>query len=181
MPPRKNSIEKKYFEWMYKQVCSEYNLTGPHSFRKLITFLHSVEFVITNRKDINRATDGEKLRYTFAYDTGCACADSYLDGPCSVLEMMIVLANRCEALMDNPKYGDRTKQWFWRMVASLGLNGMTDSQFDEEQAKDIIERFLCHEYEPDGRGGLFTVKRFDDDIRKLEIWDQMCAYLNSIM
>lgn len=176
------SVEKKYFEWMYEIVCGEYNKTGPYSFRKLMLYLHSVEFTFTNRRDINRAKDGEKLRYRFAYDTGCACADSYLEGPCSILEMMVALAIKCEEnYMDNPKFGNRTRQWFWRMVASLGLNGMTDAQYNQDEIDEIIKRFLKRNYEPDGCGGLFTVKNHDRDMRKIEIWDQMQAYLVNIM
>lgn len=177
----KSSVEKRYFEWMYRTVCGEYNLSGPHSFRKLITYLHSVEFTFKIRGDVNRAKDGEELRYRFAYDTGCACVDSHLERPCSVLEMMIALTLRCEAMMDNPRYGDRTRQWFWRMIASLGLNGMTDSQFDENEVEQVVDRLITRKYEPNGRGGLFTVKNCESDMRRIEIWDQMCAYLNTIM
>lgn len=179
---KRNNIENKYFEWMYTTVCGDYNTSGPHSFRELMLYLHSVTFTFTNRRDINRAKDGEDLRYRFAYDTGCANADSYLEGPCSVLEMMIALAIRCEeGYMDNPKYGNRTRQWFWRMIASLGLNGMTDSNFDREEAEKIVLRFLSRKYEPNGKGGLFTIKKHEGDVRKLEIWDQMCAYLRTIL
>lgn len=48
---------------------------------------------------------------------------SYLDNrPCSVLEMIIALAIRLEEhIMDDPDIGNRTGQWFWDMIVSLGL------------------------------------------------------------
>ena len=104
----------------------------------------------------------------------------YLDGPCSVFEMMVALAQRCEAVMDDPKIGDRTGQWFWGMIASLGLNGMSDNHYDEKYVKDVINRFLDREYEPNGKGGLFTIRNCEHDLRDVEIWYQLCWYLDTI-
>jgi hypothetical protein len=96
--------------------------------------------------------------------------------------MMIALAIRCEeSITDDPRKGDRTGQWFWGMVRNLGLGGMYNDIFDAQIADDIIERFLDREYEPDGRGGLFTIRDCDCDLRDAEIWHQLCWYLNTIM
>ena len=103
------------------------------------------------------------------------------DDPCSVLEMMIALAIRCEEnIMDNPEVGDRTGQWFWGMIANLGLGAMYNSRFDREYVDETIARFLNRDYDPDGKGGLFRVKNCDHDMRDMEIIDQLFRYLNSI-
>lgn len=100
---------------------------------------------------------------------------------CSVLEMMVALAIRCEeSIMDDPNMGDRTGQWFWGMVVNLGLGSMTDAFYDEQVVDDILARFLNRKYEPDGKGGLFTVRHCEQDLRKVEIWHQLCWYLDSI-
>ena len=104
----------------------------------------------------------------------------YLDGPCSVFEMMVALAQRCESVMDDPKIGDRTGQWFWGMIASLGLNGMSDNHYDEKYVNDVVNRFLDREYEPNGKGGLFTIRNCEHDLRDVEIWYQLCWYLDTI-
>ncbi|WP_407450054.1 hypothetical protein [Fibrobacter sp.] len=83
--------------------------------------------------------------------------------------------------MDDTRYGNRLTEWFWRMVTSLGLNGMADIRFDRDQAEDVIRRFLNREYDPDGRGGLFWIKNYDRDLRTVEIWWQLCWYLDSIV
>ena len=174
------NIEQEYFEWVYGLVCNNRYSEG-YSYRELLSYLHHVEFTYTIRKDSDRAEDGIDLRYRFAYDTGCGCADGYLEGPCSVLEMIVALAIRCEEqIMDDPRYGNRTAQWFWKMIRNLGLNGMTDERFDDRYAEDVIARFLNREYEPDGRGGLFTVKNCDYDLRYVEIWVIMLWYLDTI-
>ena len=105
-----------------------------------------------------------------------------LYGPCSVLEMMLGLAIRCEEdYMDNPVKGNRTGQWFWGMVVNLGLGAMDDSKFDKVFVEDAVRRFLNREYEPDGTGGLFKIRNCDRDLRYVEIWWQLCWYLDSIV
>ena len=96
--------------------------------------------------------------------------------------MMVALAIRCEEnIMDDPSYGNRTGQWFWGMIVNLGLGFMTDSRFDEKFVDDVIFRFLNREYEPDGKGGLFTVRNCKYDLRTVEIWYQMCWYLDTFV
>lgn len=176
----RNDILDEYFEWLFGLV-SDNRPTKHISFRKLLVRLHDTIFTYSIPKDQNRAEDGMSLRYRFA----CAHpyiedAELYLDGPCSMLEMMIALAIRCEEIMDNPDVGDRTGQWFWSMVVSLGLGAMTDKQFDRNLVDDILADFLRHNYEPNGRGGLFTIRRCNRDLRDVEIWVQLCWYLDSI-
>lgn len=176
----RTTISDEYFEWIYDKVCGD-RFPRNVSYRKLLMFLHDTEFIFFIPRDANRAEDGIGLRYRFAYDTGCACADSYLDGPCSVLEMMLALAIRCEEdIMDDPEVGDRTGQWFWGMITNLGLGSMYDARFDRRRTEEIVTRFLKRNYEPNGEGGLFTIKRCPYDLRDVEIWRQLCWYLDSI-
>ena len=81
--------------------------------------------------------------------------------------------------MDDTRYGNRVKQWFWSMLKNLGLNLMTDDIFDKKYAEQIITRFLNRQYERDGAGGLFCIPNCQDDLRDYEIWTQLCWYLNT--
>lgn len=183
-------INEEYFEWLYAKVCDTRSLAGGesydrfsegHTFRKLLLYLHSVEFVWELSKDGNRAEDGIGLRYHFTYDMGYdAHVSEYIEGPCSVLEMMVALAISMEDIMDDPRIGDRTGQWFWGMIVSLGLNGMYDRNFKERVVEDAVDRFLRREYRSDGRGGLFTIRKCDCDLRDVDILVQRNWYLNSI-
>lgn len=177
-----DQISNEYFEWMSNLVCGDRYSKGI-SYRKLLMHLHNTEFTYVIPKDENRADDGIGLRYRFAYEySGVEHVERYLKGPCSVLEMMIALSIRCEeSIMDDPKVGDRTGQWFWGMVTNLGLGSMTDDRFDKGFVQDVLTRFLKRKYEPDGRGGLFRVRHCDRDLRKAEIWYQLCWYLDSIV
>lgn len=175
----RSDIEKHYFEWMFDLVCSgRYNKRV--SFRMLLEYLHDVNFTYKLSRDANRAENGIDLRYQFAYETGQVGAERYIEGPCSVLEMMVALSIRCEEIMDDPAYGDRTAQWFWKMVVNLGLGGMTDDRYDEYYIEEVIQRFLNREYEPDGKGGLFRVKNCPYDLRREELWYQMCWAMDEI-
>lgn len=174
-------IRSDYFEWMYDLVCNG-RFAKTITYRNLLKFLHDVEFVYFVPYDENRAAEGIALRYRYCLLHNCEEKEKYLTGPCSVLEMMIALAIRCEEnIMDDPEKGDRTGQWFWGMITNLGLGSMSDSNYNEWLVNDVVTRFLEREYEPDGRGGLFTVKGWNRDMRTAEIWHQLMAYINSIM
>lgn len=178
----RDRISNDYFEWLSDIVCGE-RYSGAVSFRKLLMRLHAIEFRYSIPNDRNRAEGGMDLRYRFACGyRGIENADNYLDGPCSVLEMMVALCVRCEEdIMDDPLVGNRTGQWFWGMIVNLGLGSMTDARYDRRYVEDVIGRFLDRDYAPDGEGGLFTIRNCDRDLRDVEIWIQMLWYLDSIV
>ena len=173
-------INDEYFEWLCELIDSK-RFSKKVSYRKLLIHLHNIEFTWFISRDDNRADDGIQLRRRFALYRDDMAVIDYIQGPCSVLEMMVALAVRCEEwIMDNTQMGDRTGQWFWGMVNNLGLSPMRDSGFDRDYVDDAIARLLNREYEPDGRGGLFTVKHCEYDMRTVEIWTQLSWYLGSI-
>lgn len=181
----RNELNNEYFEWLCSIICNN-RYSKRLSYRKLLVYLHNTEFIFSIPKDENRAEDGIDLRYRFAlsnygYDHDVDYILHLLHGPCSVLEMMLALAIRCEEnIMDDPNIGDRTGQWFWDMVGNLGLGSMSDDRFDSVAVRNILYTFLNREYEPNGKGGLFTIRRCDRDLRTVEIWHQLCWYLDSI-
>ncbi len=180
----RDDIRNEYFEWLYGIVCGDRHSVAV-TFRKLLIVLHGTEFRYYVSRDENKAVDGMDLRYRFAvvnnYGHLTDEVVEMLAGPCSILEMMVALAIHCEEdIMDDPAYGDRTRQWFWNMVVNLGLGAMTDYNFDKEYIYEVLDRFLNRNYAPDGRGGLFTVRGCDVDLRTVEIEYQMLWYLNTI-
>ena len=172
-------VVNEYFDWLCDLIDSK-RFSKHISYRKLLMHLHNIEFTWFVLNDDNRADDGIQLRRKYSLAMDDLSLQRYLKGPCSVLEMMIALAVRCETFMDDDQLGDRTGQWFWGMVHNLGLNSMIDTRFDKDYVDDVIARFLNREYEPDGRGGLFTVKNSQHDLRTVEIWCQLSWYLGSI-
>lgn len=185
---RSNMTEEKfkeaYFEWIC-QLMTDNEYAPVSSYRKLLRHLHRIDFSYTMSTDSNRAEDGIELRYRFGYENGYmgAIVATYLDNsPCTMLEMMVALAIRCEEhIMDDPDIGNRTGKWFWEMIQSLGLIDMDDSHFDPRYVESIISVFTDRKYKRNGAGGLFTIKDTGKDLRKYEIWYQMCWYLNENM
>lgn len=172
----KQTLNKQYFDWMCGHVCDR-KYIGHASYYKLLNYLHSKTFTYTLIMDENRAMDGIDLRYRFAGDDG-----RFIVGDCSVLEMMVALSLRCEErIMADDETGNQTGRWFWEMIDNLGLESMYDDNFDKVYADGIIYKFLNRKYSPDGDGGLFTVRNRDVDLRKVEIWYQMCWYLDTII
>lgn len=181
----RNELNNAYFEWLYQLVCADEGYSRSMSYRKLLSRLHSIDFYYIHPMDGNRSEDGINLRYRFGDKNGYSdpIIANYLDDrPCSVLEMMVALAVRCEEhIMPDPDIGDRTGQWFWNMIVNLGLGSMCDVRFDEEYVDRIVDRFLNREYERNGKGGLFTVEHGRQDMRSVDIWYQMHGYLREIV
>lgn len=174
----RNKIEQEYFEWLYNYVCKG-RAHDKVSYKKLFYFLYDTEFSFYIRNDLNRAMDGIDLRYRFSIVKHDDHIMDILDGPCSVLEMMVALAVRCEeTIMSDPRYGDRTSQWFWNMLSNLGLSYMTDERYDEKVAAKKIYDFMERRYEPNGKGGLFYIRDCREDLRDIEIWTQLSWYLD---
>lgn len=176
-------INNEYFEWLFDLMCGN-RFSRQITYRRLLTHLHSIIFSYSIPHDANRASDGVDLRYRFILEhPNYRTSDlDYLDGPCTVFEMVAALAIRCEeTIMDDPTVGDRTRQWFWGMITNLGLGGMVDDRYDEQYVDAVITRFLNREYEPDGTGGLFTIPGCRYDLRNVEIWYQLNWYLDKLV
>lgn len=177
-------LNDAYFEWMYQLVCDD-RYSKRSSYRQLLSLLHNVDFRYSIAMDDNRAADGVDLRYRFGYECNHEDAKiaAYLDNrPCSVLEMMVALAMRCEEnIMNDPDVGDRIGQWFWTMIVNLGLGSMRDEEFDKDYTTEVIFRFLDRKYKRNGSGGLFMLEHSERDMRQVEIWHQMCWYLDDIL
>ena len=178
------AVENEYFEWMYHLVCNDKIQKRKISYRKLLRFLHSVVFVPKMERDENCRIHGLYFRHKFGYVAGYS--NEYIDEcfqgrACSVLEMMIALADKVESeITSNYLYGDRTSQWFWSMIISLGLNGMKDENFDERYCDAVIDSFLNRRYDYNGKGGLFTLEHPFNDMRYVDIWCQFMWYLNEV-
>ena len=140
--------------------------------------------------DANRAADGIELRGRFAEETGhdYRAIREYITSECSVLEMMVGLADRMEnGILGDFRLGNRTGLWFWTMVDNLGLLDFDRSRYDEWAVEDIIDRFLDRQYEPDGTGSLFKIgerwfnpptyltksQMYNENFLAIEIWYQM--------
>ena len=177
----KRDIINQYHFWLTGLVSDEYH---QRNYQALFDTLDDVEFIWSVSNDMNRAADGVDLRSRFAeeHNVDYRTIKTVLNRPCSVLEMMVGLACRCEdSIMGDDEYGDRTSHWFWGMITNMKLYRMDDEHYDDDFVQQVIEALLNRTYRRDGQGGLFTVPFPKKDLRKVEIWYQMCWYLNTIV
>lgn len=174
-----NQTEYEYREWL---VSLAFGLCeGFGDYRELFEYLYSREFIYTVPKDRNRVADGLCLRDTFSDAYGYFGIRDDLDMPCNTLEILVSIADRCEKqFMTDAELGDRTGMWMYSMLVSLGIADLTDGYFDVGTARKAIDVFLARSYCRNGRGGLFTVKNRNIDMRKVEIWNQMNCYLDEV-
>lgn len=175
-------VEEDYFNWLCEGVHID---QVERSYLLLARDLHSTIFYAVVPHDENRALDGMELREDYLGEMNCP---DYVDieGDCSVFEMLIGLAKRIGFETRNPTdlrmKSDRVGFWFWEMIDNLGLMDFDDDSYYElggaDAVDDILERLLNREYQSNGAGGLFPLRRAAEDQRGVEIWYQMSVYLN---
>lgn len=149
-------------------------------YQKLLWKLYSTAFYYELDYDSNRAIDGLDLRKKFILHV--SHDDVFLrqfdNWPCSVLEMLIALAYRAEDdFIYDPRPGDNAVELFWRIIHNLGLSDYDDNYYYENRVNDILNNFMHHKYDADGRhGGAFPCPGVVRDMRKTDLWWQIGAY-----
>lgn len=166
------TVRQDYFDWLI-------GLVGERGCLLLLKTLHERAFVAMLDKDENRGMDGVELREEY-YEKEPYFESEALDGPCSVLEMLIALARRMSFdVKEVDEDADTTAIWFWTMLDNLGIGSVTDEVFAENEffVAETIDDFLSRGYGADGYGGLFPLKYPSADQRQVEIWYQKESYL----
>lgn len=161
-----------YFDWLINLVCTS---AYKKSYISLLSELYNTPFwfdSVIAPNDIYRMDDGLALQYEYMSIT-----KDNVSRQCSVLEMMIALARKCE----NISGVIDCMSWFWMMIDNLGLETMYERYYQADYARAIIARFLERDYAPNGSGSLFYIPGIQEDLRQVEIWYQMCWYQNYIL
>ena len=173
-----------YFRWLLTWISNvdKYNV---NDYTKLLEFLLHISFSWDDNypMDANRAIDGANLRNMYMEEDDLPFEDGYFDTlpSCSVLEVMIALADRIEMdYLRDPDMGDRTSVWFWLMLCNLGLDDCTDARFNENRVSEVVTLFLNREYKCDGNGSLFVTKRHFD-MRKMDIQECMNVWIGDFL
>lgn len=154
-----------YYLWLESLVND-----GNHS--KLIRYLYEQPYRWQFTLDENRAAGGLNLRSRYAYDNGVNVQDVGI-GPCSILEMLIALADRMVEILTMDIY-----DWFWDLMLNLNLIKFDDFHFDERGVNYILNTWLDRQYDRQGNGSLFPLKEYSGDCRNLDTWGQMNAWIS---
>lgn len=170
-----DSIITKYHDWLFSMVCD--NEHPIYNYDILLDYVNEKEFEYSIFLDKNRASDGLSLRYRYGLLTGKDVNLALSSKQSSIFEVMIALAIRCNEMLN---VEDCVPFLFWTMMKSLGLENMTNDIFSKKKVDNVLERFLERRFSYNGKGGLFTIKNPRQDMREIEIWYQMHAYLNEL-
>lgn len=166
-------VSANYYFWLLKKV----GITNPEkcNFDDLFRYLHTIEFIDTVPNDRNRVIDGLNLREEFLNECNIS---GYLEGPCSMLEMLVAFSIRIELDITGDPGSDDLGRWFWVMLENSGLKKFNNRHFDEEEIDKIVDILLNRRYKQDGEGGFFPLLHPRKDQRGVELWFQMQAYLS---
>ena len=154
-----------YYLWLESLVND-----GNH--RSLIRYLYEKPYRWQFVLDENRAAGGINLRSKYAYDIGVNVQDVG-QGPCSILEMLIALADRMTEILTMDIW-----DWFWDLIRNLGLERFDDAHFDERGVNYILDVWLDRRYDRTGKGSLFPLKEYSGDSRNLDTWGQMNVWIS---
>lgn len=176
-------FESLYFDWLYSHVGSS-NLNPAHSYKLLAEQLHKRRFTWSVPMDDNRIADACALRRKFSSIAGIELNHEDTDPQygCSVLELILSIADRCAFESAGSNCGFDTDEWFWILMKNLAMDQYTDDVYCgergvPEQVEHILDVFIDRRYKRDGRGGLFPLRHPNQDQREVELWYQMSAYL----
>lgn len=175
-----NDISNKYFQWLCSLVRPSGGWPGGKTFHFFLSMLYKKEFYSLVPHDENRGTDGQQLRDTFVAEVGKPGWRLALDGPCTVLEMMIAMARRIDFEMFDLVGDDSTARWFWEMCGNARIDCPDREWFVKDQyvaVEDAVDDILARGYQRSGKGGFFPLKRAAMDQRKVELAYQWSAYL----
>lgn len=149
----------------FQRLCHIVDFPNVKNYQKVLRHLYNVEFWCEpNALDENRIQDAWDLRKRYSID---------IPREISILEIMVALVVRCdESFLYNPNIGCRTGFWFDQMLGSMGLSRYPDWCYEENDVNDILDTFLHRQYAPNGKGGLFTIRRPRKDLTQVDIWMQ---------
>jgi len=164
--------EDRYLVWL-----EEHAMGQDRSYDELLDYLYTKPFFYLIPMDDNRVKDGLDLRDKFESGFG----DRLAEKSCSMLELMLALAYRCEGIMvdmHDPDFHRNPSRWVRIMLKSLGLVDMVNGYFDYDVAECVIDDFIEHRYSYYGEGSLFVVKNPKYDMRKADLWYQASWYMS---
>lgn len=169
-------MTREYLKWLLDKVSL--NVRWENRYSLLMESLSECEFKVLVDRDENLIAHSEDLREDYEDETG-----EIVEGPVSLLEVMVVLCIKAEDIMQSFD-GIDCERWFDAMLVSSQLIGYDNDHFVNRI--DIVERIeaiVDRKYFRDGYGGLFYIPiiRKDIDLREIELWYQLLWYIDYVI
>lgn len=164
---------------LYKEHLAmrlDYCQTEYGTYNNLFDCLFNIEYSYDIWQDENREADAQEMLNEWLHNERMSRYDLSWR-TCSVLEVMMALAERMSYIASGAVDDNRPSYWFWRMIENIGFDIYTDDVWNSMDGDLNVERdisaMMNHEIEPDGRGGLFPLRDSKNDQRCIELWYQM--------
>lgn len=164
-------MNDRYFDWLI-------DLVNADDILRLCTIMDGLDFTWTIPLDENRMYDAFDLRELYADTCGCSSGRQMVS--CSLFEMVCGMAYRCDRdVMYEADVGHRYSLWFHYFMENLfdGKLRTAERDLSDDEIIDICCRFMNREYERNGCGGMFPVKKDRRDQRRIHLWLQMNLWL----
>lgn len=164
-----------YFQWLCDMIKHD---SQEHSYYIFLGRLFEHKFESIVDYDVNRISDGLKLREIFFKETN-EPIDLQSD-TCTILEMLVGLSERMASIVP-----EITRDvWFWKIIKNwiFFYETLQDDYYYENDGNTLVDRCVMtlnhRRYSSTGQGGLFPLKKAKEDQRRVEIWYQMQNYIS---
>lgn len=178
------SLMTRYYHWL----CDELQIDPEKSKIESVCALLMVSpFVPQLQEDENLVESALYARRNFVRSQDAAAKREFYRamGPCSVLEILVVLVNDMSyKLLGNRLASSNQGALFFELMDNLGLGWINDDAFGRDPeacsdyVEDVLSQFVSRNYAENGEdGGLFPLDNPPDDMRKMGLYSQLDAYL----
>lgn len=182
-----NNLNELYLNYLLRLINADNY--REKSYTKLCSLLYKIPFKPILTLDNNRSYDVQSLiRETFIQSQSewYRLENDELimlpNLPISFLELIISLAMRIDMdFMREVNEVDNSRVYFWIIIKNLGFLVYDDEHWGEDSIISIVNRLNIvqdRKYDFDGNGGLFPLKNAKEDQRNVQIWNQLCQFVN---
>lgn len=170
----------------YLMNRAQVDAEGSRGYLYLCEILQDTEFLPLLEMDENRCRDCEQLRQDYAddYDDEAGdILDEIYGENCTMMELLVTLAERISFDLADSEYEASTRKWFLEMLENCGLAEFCNERHEEneEQFEDSVRTILTavifRKIGWDGEGGLFPLRWPRQDQRYCELIIQMNNYI----
>ncbi len=169
---------RAYWRWLLTRMKGR-------DYQMLFKTLHDIKFQWCPDvpMDAARETDGRYLRRLFEDVSNLEMPPEALSYPASFLEVVVALADSMEdSVMYEPGTKSDSSRWFWLMLDNMGIGDCDDEWFGEAfepslYVRQRVDDVMLRRYSSSGHGGLFPLDDPRKDMRFVDLWYQMNAYV----
>lgn len=170
---------EKYFEFLVEAVELD---DRTERFSMLLEYLFEKKFTTDKhyQLDDDRVENGLSMREKYAEEyIDIARIDRFLDDFGDGISMLEFLVSMCNKMSETIFFDSHLSEFFWQIIDNLGLDSMTDEEFDESVVDNVLEILLGRRYCRDGSGGgMFYVPNSDFDLTKMDFFRQAQIWLS---